>query len=250
MLNGQETFQVVAAALNGSPSGASEQTTTGQVAALGGNSTIGIGIFAKKLAALNSNTIYSAGTTAYTSGVYTTSSGAQPLPATLMAGQIFAVDFNQTNTASANLIVGILPEAAIAIEDVYGNILSLIGGEIVTGWNWLRYNGSRYILLGPSPTNIPVTATLAVTQLDFASGNIFYLAGGNETLNLPATTELSPNGAIYVFSVNGTATLSVTSSGDEITKNGATATSTTLAQGAALAAVVTNGNGNFYVSGS
>jgi hypothetical protein len=232
---------------NGGVSGTDYQTV---IPTSGGTS---IGVINKLIAKVVTSPIYTTGVTTFAAGspgVFTSAAAAiQALPTGLHAGQVFYVDFPQANPGAANYVVGALAAKPIKVIDAYGNILTLVGGEIVKGPAWLYYDGVQFIYSVPVSDTILVTGATAVTQQDFTAGNAFCLISGNETLTLPLSTTLSPNGRIYVFSVDGIATIALTSP-DQITKNGTTGSSTTKAQGADLAMVVTDGNGNFYVSGA
>ena len=100
--------------------------------------------------------------------------------------------------------------------------------------------------------SIAVAGSVSVTATNFAANDLFYLASGSQALQLPCSSGVSPQGAIHLFSANGTATINYTSGctpTDSIYKNGSGGTSTTIAQGAYEAVIVTDGNGHYYVSG-
>jgi hypothetical protein len=215
---------------------------------LGGLATAGV--IKKSLSNLATSTVYAAGVTTYASGTFTAAKGPQPLPAMLTAGQVYFVNFNQANPSSANLIVGGLPVQPIKVLSAGGHALTLVGGEIVPGPATLYYDGTEYIYSTPVGLVTPVTGAVTATQADFMGRTTFYLPSGSETITLPCANTLSPNGLILAFSTSGTATIAKGSScSDTITKNGSSGTSATVAQGAALATVTTDGSSNFYVSG-
>ena len=199
-----------------------------------------------------SQSALSAGRTTYNSGTYTVTPG-NPAPAFLQASQVYFVNFPSTNPGPANLkiIGGTKP---IKIQTDQGTLLTLVGGEISAGPGILFYDGTEFIYTSfASPSNIPVTGSTAVSAESFSYRDTFYLTGGGETITLPCSTALSANDQIVVFSTNGTATIDVAASpcADNIIKNGNTSTSSqSVAQGAAAATVLTDGAGNFYVSGS
>jgi hypothetical protein len=213
---------------------------------------IGYGRLNATLTRLATNTVYAAGPVTYSSGTYTAAAGAQPLPSQLAAGQVYFVRFNQANPGAANLTVGTLPTKAIKVLDSAGTALTLAGGEIVPGPATVYYDGSQFIYQNPGPRVVAVTGPLTLTQASFTAHDSFYIAGGDQTLTLPCAATLSPNGGVSVFSTSGTLTISRggSCSSDALVKNGASGTSTTIAQGAALALIVTDGAGSFYVSGS
>lgn len=210
-------------------------------------------IVAKKIGALNSNTIYSAGTVTYSAGVYTAAAGAQPAPAALKAGLTVIVNFPSANPGAASLVAAPgLGAKPIMVLDSAGAALTLAGGEIVPGPQTVYYDGSEFIYAAPVSRSVAVAASAALTQANFAARDTLYLAAGAKTLTLPCSATLSPNGQALLFSVSGAITLAVTggcSPSDTITKNGSTATTQTIAQGAAAAVVATDANGHFYVSG-
>lgn len=209
------------------------------------------GYIQSQLTAQASNTLYSAGAVSYAAGVYTALPGAQPAPTTLAAGQVYFVNFSQANLSAANLVIAGLAPKPLKVVSAAGSVLTLTGGEIVAGPATVYYDGTEFIYSGPTALSTPVTGVLSATQADFAGRTTFYLTSGSETLTLPCSATLSPNGAVSIFSTSGTATLAVGGAcGDTITKNGSSGTSTTIAAGAAVAIVVTDGAGHFYVSGS
>jgi|ERR1700691_437273 len=209
-----------------------------------------VGVIRNSINAQVSNAVYATGTTTYTSGQYTAPGGVNPLPSILQAGQIYNITFNQTNPSAANLQIGSLSPKSLKILDGYGDVLSLVGGEIVPGPAVVLYDGSEFIYSAPFSVSKKVTGAMNVTQQDFASQTQFYLSAGSETITLPCSNTLSPNGLIKVFSVSGTATLAVGSGcSDTVYKNGSSGTTATVAQGAGDATITTDGAGNFYVSG-
>jgi hypothetical protein len=209
--------------------------------------------------AATSKKIFASGASVYTCSTVTDStanafvvSTLYPTPSKLVAGQVYSLKFPNGNSAAATLTVRALGTKAIKVISSLGAVLSMVGGEIVTGPAWLYYDGSEFIYsTGVSLTN-PVSAGVTATQANFSNRDTFYLAAGSETLTLPCSSTISPNGQIFIFAYSGTATIAVTSgctTTDSIGKNGSSGTSQTIAQGAALAAVVTDGAGHYYVSG-
>jgi hypothetical protein len=204
------------------------------------------------LRSLNTSIHYSAGTCAYSGGAYSCGAGAQPLPATLVAGQVYFVDFNAANPGAATLQVGSLSAKPLKVYASSGAVLTLAGGEIVSGWGTAYYDGTEFIYAGAAGASAVKTSTATtLSQANFANGDLFYLTAA-ETFTLPCSATISPNGRALVMAVSGAATISVGGgcSGDTVTKNGSSGSSTTVAEGAALAVIVTDGAGHFYVSGS
>lgn len=217
--------------------------------------TLSLGVVKKISGAFNSSQIFGTGTTTGSGGAYVSTALTGALtPQYLQAGQAYFVDFPSPNTGPASINIDTLGVKSIKILDSLGAILTMIGGEIVAGPGILYYDGSEYIYTTfAGPSNIPVTGATAVTQGNFANRDTFYLTGGAQTLTLPCSTAISANDQIAVFSTNGTATIDVAASpcADNILKNGTTsAVDQTIAQGAAAAIILTDGAGNFYVSGS
>jgi hypothetical protein len=204
------------------------------------------------LQGLNTSIHYSAGACAYSAGAYSCAAGAQPLPATLVAGQVYFVNFNAANLGAATLKVGSLSAKPLKVYASSGAVLTLAGGEIVSGWGTAYYDGTEFIYAGAAGASAVKTSTATtLSQANFANGDLFYLTAA-ETFTLPCSAAISPNGRVLVMAVSGAATINVggSCSGDTITKNGSSGSSTTVAEGAALAVIVTDGAGHFYVSGS
>ncbi len=216
---------------------------------------VSVGLVRKIAGSQAINQIFGTGVTTVASNAYASPSliGVQT-PPYLQAGQAYFINFPAANTGPSTENINSLGAKPIKVLDSLGAILTLVGGEIIAGPGILYYDGTEFIYTTfASPSNIPVVGSTAVTQGNFANRDTFYLTGGGETLTLPCSTALSANDQILVFSANGTATIDVAAGPctDNIIKNGNTSTSAqTVAQGAAAAVVLTDGAGNFYVSGS
>ena len=217
--------------------------------------TLSIGVVKKIAGTQAINQVFGTGITTVTSNAFVSPAlvGSQA-PAFLQAGQAYFINFPSANTGPATETVNTLGPKPIKILDSLGAILTMVGGEIVAGPGILYYDGTEFIYTTfASPSSIPVTGSVAVTQGNFSNRDTFYLTAGGQTLTLPCSTALSSNDQIVVFSTNGTATIDVAAGPctDNIIKNGNTSTSAqTVAQGAPAAIVLTDGNGNIYVSGS
>ena len=217
--------------------------------------TLSLGIVRKLAGSNNSTQIYGTGVTTHTVNAYQSSPllGAA-VPSFLQAGQVYFVNFPAPNTGPATENIAGTGIKSIMILDSLGTLLTMVGGEIVAGPGILYFDGTEFIYTTfAGPSNIPVSGATAVTQGNFANRDTFYLTAGGETLTLPCSTALSANDQIVVFSTNGTATIDVAASPctDNILKNGTTsAVDQTIAQGAAAAIILTDGAGNFFVSGS
>jgi hypothetical protein len=212
-----------------------------------------IGIAKLALSKLASTTPYNASTiTTYSSGTYTAKAGTYVTPTTLVAGQVFFVNFNAVNPGAANLIIGNLPTKPIKIKNAAGTALTLVGGEITPGSATLYYDGTEYIYSSAKSSVTSATTAVTLTIADFIGKNTIFLPSGAQTITLPCASTLSPNGVIYLFSNSGTITLNrgAACSTDTINKNAVTSTTTTIIQGAELKAITTDGLTNFYVSGT
>lgn len=227
----------------------------GQIGCEEAPQTLAIGVVQKIAGQQNVNQIFGMGVTTNTSNAYASiAAPAAQYPTFLEAGQVYFINFPSTNTGPSTYAPKGLSPKTIKALDSLGAILTLVGGEIVPGPGTLYYDGTEYIYTTfAGSSNIPVTGSVAVTQGNFSNRDTFYLTAGGQTLTLPCSKSLSANDQIVVFSVSGTATIDVAAGPctDNIIKNGNTsATAQTVAQGAAAAIVLTDGNGNIYVSGS
>lgn len=232
-------------------------TTTGQlpdqVLSFDPGSLQSTGVAKLALSKLAATAPYNASkVTTYSSGTYTAPSGAYATPTTLTAGQVYFVNFNATNPGSANLIVGTLPSKPIKVMNADGTKLTLVGGEITPGSATLYYDGTEYIYSAAKSAVTAATIATTITKADFIGKNTIFLPSGAQTITLPCASTLTPNGVIYLFSNSGTITLNrgASCTTDNINKNAVVATTTTIAQGAELKAITTDGLLNFYVSGS
>jgi hypothetical protein len=86
-----------------------------------------------------------------------------------------------------------------------------------------------------------------LTQANFVAHDTFWCTGAC-TFTLPLSSTVTPNGQVNIIALGVTATLN-TSGADVVAKNGAlaSATSTTVTQGATIA---TPGATGFYVAGT
>jgi hypothetical protein len=199
-------------------------------------------------------TIIATATTTYSSGTYTALKGAQALPPSLAAGQVFMVNFNQANPGAASLNLAGLGTKPLKVINSAGTVLSMVGGEIVKGPATVYYDGTEFVYQTPVSANQQATAATTLTQANFAGFDIIYTPSGAETITLPCSSTISSNGRVGIFSTDGTITVQTTSSGctptDAIIKNNSSATSQTIAQGNGFQVIVTDGNGHYYLSGS
>lgn len=215
-------------------------------------SSLSLGIVNTKIKSFATSTVYAAGTTTYATGTYTAPIGPQPAPIALAAGQVYFANFNQTNTGATNLIMAGLPVKALKIVNGAGTVLAMTGGEIIPGPATVYYDGVEFIYSIPfTAVAVPVTTATTASVSDFINQKTYYLTSGSETITLPCANTVSQNGAIKVYSVVGTITISKGSTcSDTLNKNNTTGTSTTISQGAAPAIINTDGVSNFYISGS
>ena len=198
------------------------------------------------------NAVYAAGLATYdaVTSSYIVEKGKQPVPDALIAGQVINLRFDITNPGPVNVKVATLAATVLKLAAPDGTILNLKGGEITPGPATIYYDGTQFIYNATVSLAKPVNTTITTTISDFANKSTFYgtATGG---LTLPCSANITPNGQIFVFSSSGTLTLTKGSGcSDTITRNGSTSTSITIVQGSSPVIITTDGNGNFYASGS
>ena len=198
------------------------------------------------------------GSPSFGSNVYTLSAPLPTWPPYTLGNQQhlrIVVPASGTNTAAATLNVastGALP----IVTNAESGLSALVGGELVAGLEYdLTYSTSSasacsnscYVLswLAGSPVLPGTTQTVAAAV--WASVGVYQVTTAAQTLTLPASSGLNPNGGIFIQTIGQSVTLQA---GGSDTINGGSAGGSIVLPAGIMSLVTTNGSGALYAAPS
>ncbi len=158
-----------------------------------------------------------------------------------------------TNTGAATLNIastGALP----IVTNAESGLAALVGGELVAGLEYdLTYSTSSasacsnscYVLSWLAAGPVLAGTTQTITASAWVSWSVYPVTAASQTLTLPASSGLSPNGGIVIQTIGQSVTLQA--SGSDAINGGSAGGSIVLPAGIA-AFVTTSGAGAFYAA--
>jgi hypothetical protein len=170
-----------------------------------------------------------------------------PTGFTLTDGYVVRTRINATNTAASTLAVNGLAAKAIKTNTATG-IAALAGGELIAALEYdFTYNTTcTCFVVQTLPLGAVVAGTTqTITAAQWATTTVFDVTTASQTLTVPVSTGLSPNGMVVVKADSQSVTITATSP-DTINGGGAGG-SVTIPSGV-LALLTTDGAGHLYVN--
>lgn len=194
-----------------------------------------------------------AGTPVFFVGATTNSSNAYSIASPTPSGFTFTNQYvvratiSATNTGAATLAVNGTTAEAIEMNTASG-WSALKGGELISGLEYdftVNTTCTCYVVINTPISAVVAGTTQTVTAAQWASYTVFVVTSASQTLTLPVSSSLSPNGGILIQTIGQSVTLAP-NSGDAI-NGGSTGASATIASGL-TALVTTNGSGAINAS--
>lgn len=135
-----------------------------------------------------------------------------PAPAsfTLTDQYIVQAKVNVTNTGASTLNVAATGAVAIDKQTI-GGLVALSGGELLASnqYDFVYQSACTcFVMTTVLASTVDYAATSAtVTAAQWANGELFTVTASGQTLTLPSSTTLSPNGGIIITTTNNSVTL-------------------------------------------